>query len=313
MQNKAITVTLNPCIDKTITLRSFCEGGLNRAEDVRIDAGGKGINVAKVLKRLGGEPHAMGVLGRGGSQAIIQELERRKIEHEFYMTDGETRTNYKLFDREKHQITEVNESGFSVDAEALTAFMQQLEARLPEAAVLVLAGSCPKGAPADVYARLIQLAHKHKVKTILDADGAPFVFGLAALPYAIKPNRFELEQLHGSAFADDAAMYDYCRTILERGVQLMIVSMGAEGAAFFSRDEAYRVTLPPVVVQSTVGAGDSMVAAAAFGVQRNLPLQELARLATAAGTVTASKSGTEVCTYEEVKAFMPKLNLKTIW
>ena len=313
MQKTIITVTLNPCLDKTITLDGFCEGGLNRAEAVRTDAGGKGINVAKVLARFGSRPLALGFLGQNGRRPILEELENRGIAHDFCVTEGNTRTNYKLFDRAKQQVTEVNEPGFAVEEPNIREFTAKLEEKLQNASALVLAGSCPTGVTAGFYGRLTELARQYRVKTILDADGDRLAAGLSAKPYAIKPNRFELEQLHGGAFDDDAAMYAYCRKLLDSGVGLIVLSMGSDGAAFLQNDEAWRVHLAPVSCQSTVGAGDSMTALTAYGLERGLSLSELARLATAAGTMTASKPGTEVCTAEEVQEYKKKLRLEKIW
>ncbi len=313
MKEAILTVTLNPSLDKTITLNSFYEGGLNRAIAVRWDAGGKGINVAKVLTLFGAEVVATGVMGEEGSDALLAELQERGVQHDFYMTKGRTRTNYKLLNEATRKVTEINEPGFFVSPEALAHVIEKIEKKLPEVAVMVLAGSAARGISEDIYEQLTKLAHKHQVKVILDADGDKLRAGLRAEPYAIKPNLHELEELHGGAFSTDEAMYAFCRSLLSQNTRLVIVSLGKDGAAYITEQEAWRIKLPPANSQSTVGAGDSMVAMTAYSLLQNLPLQTLAELASAAGTVTATKPGTEVCRPEEVEAYRLQLKAQRLW
>ena len=307
MQKKIMTVTLNPCMDKTITLPVFCEGGLNRAQETRTDAGGKGINVAKVLKRLGAEVLAVGVLGSRGSEAFKAELAKREIPSLFHIVPGETRTNYKLFDSEKHQVTEINEPGFSVCEADVQAVFSLIEKQLESVEVLILAGSMAPGFPADTYKRLSDLGKEKGVKVIVDADGENLLSALEAMPYAVKPNRFELEQLMQKPLPDDEALCRAGNLLLDKGVSLVVISLGAEGAIYLSGQERYRVTIPPVECQSTVGSGDSMVAAVAYCLASESSLEALAKMASAAGTATALKPGSEVCTREEVFAFQEKV------
>ena len=312
MKKKIITVTLNPCLDKTISLNGFCEGGLNRAEAVRTDAGGKGINVAKVLKRFGSDVLALGVMGDRGSDVFYAELEQRNISYDFLTISGGIRTNYKLFDSEKKQVTEINEPGFSLSEAEVLKLVLLIEKYLPEAAVMVLAGSMAPGIPKDMYNRLIMRAKAYGVKVILDADGGALSSGLSATPFAIKPNRFELEQLADKTLSDEKDLLEYGQTLLDTGIALLCVSLGQEGALFMTREAAYRVIPAPIQCMSTVGAGDSMVAAIAFSTVMNMDLLKLSKMATAAGSITASKPGTEVCSFEEVLAYQTLLTPKKI-
>ncbi|MBE7041681.1 MAG: 1-phosphofructokinase [Ruminococcaceae bacterium] len=312
MKKTIMTVTLNPCIDKTIVLNGFCEGGLNRAKSVRTDAGGKGINVAKVLKRFDAAVLAVGVIGEGGSEIVLSELDERGICRDFVKVSGETRTNYKLQDKAKGQVTEVNESGFFVNDESLEKIMSLIKSRLPEVGVMVLSGSVAPGIPTDIYKRLITLAKEQGILVILDADGAAFKEAIEAAPYAVKPNRFELEQFFGRELPTDGDLLACGRALIDRGISLVVVSLGAEGAVFITKDEAIRVNLAPLACQSTVGAGDSMVASVAASLVEEADLLSLARRASAAGTVTASKPGTEVCTKEEVSDYEKRLTITVL-
>lgn len=309
MKKKIMTVTLNPCIDKTITLNGFCEGGLNRASDVRVDAGGKGVNVAKVLKQLDADVLAVGALGDSGSEKLLRELKERGITADFLTISGETRTNYKLFDRVRGQVTEINEPGFSVGEEEIQGMISLIEKHLPQVDVMVLAGSLAPGFPKELYGSLTRLARSYGTKVIVDADGESFSSALKAGPYAIKPNRFELEQFFGKTLSSDEELLCCGRALLEKGVSLVAISLGADGAVYVTKNEAFRVKLAPVKCQSTVGAGDSMVAAIASCISEGTDLKALASMASAAGTATASKPGTEVCTQEELQAYQKLLTI----
>lgn len=312
MKKTIMTVTLNPCIDKTIVLNGFCEGGLNRAESVRTDAGGKGINVSKVLKRFGAETLAVGVMGQDGSDAILAELKNREIGCDFLPVSGANRTNYKLQDREKSQVTEVNEPGFSISKEDADQAMSLIKQYLPKVSVMVLAGSFAPGFSADIYKQLILLAKEQGVPVILDADGETFSQALEACPYAVKPNRFELEQFFGKPLKTDEDLLVCGRKLTKMGVSLVVISLGGEGAMYVTKDAALRVFLAPMSCQSTVGAGDSMVAAVAHSLVEGKDLYDLAKMASAAGTITASKPGTEVCTLEEVISYQDQLEVITL-
>ncbi len=305
---KIITVTLNPCIDKTITINGFLTGGLNRAESVRCDAGGKGINVAKVLKGLGADVLALGVLGEGG-KTVLSELSRRQIVADFVTVRGETRTNYKLFDSEKAQITEINEPGFSVGAAEREMVMRHLASHMKEAEIMVLAGSVAPGFSKQIYKELALLGAQNGVRVIVDADGESLSSALEAVPYAIKPNRFELEQLFGKTLASEQALIDCGRTLLARGISLVVISLGGDGALYLTAERTLRVTLEPVRCLSTVGAGDSMVAAIAQSLAEGYDLNDLAKMASAAGTATAMKPGSEVCTKEELEECFSKITV----
>ncbi len=312
MKKKIITVTLNPCIDKTITVDGFSEGGLNRIQKVRTDAGGKGINVAKVLKRFGAEVVALGILAAGGQERLISELDQREISHDFLIFPGEIRTNYKIFDSQKEQVTEMNEAGFFVSKEQLCLIESHIRRHLEDSNVMVLAGSLAPGIPKDFYKRLILIAKERNVRVILDADGEALARGLEARPFAIKPNRFELEQLCGKMLDTPERLLNCGRELLRSSVELIAVSQGGEGAMYMTEEAALLVQLYPITCQSTVAAGDSMVAAMAFSLVEEKPLEDLAKLASASGTITASKPGTEVCTLSEVLEYQEKLTLKRL-
>ncbi|PWK06655.1 1-phosphofructokinase [Tumebacillus permanentifrigoris] len=300
MNPTVVTVTLNPALDKTVTVPSFEVGGLNRVQQVRLDPGGKGINVAKVLRGFDVEVTAAGLIAGTIGRHLLKQLDAQRVDHRFVEVAGETRTNLKVYDESARVTTELNELGFDVQAEDLEAFRQQVEELLSEASYLVLGGSLPQGVPDEIYGTLIELANAKGVRTILDADGMAFKKGLEARPYAVKPNLFELQQLTGRPLDAMADIVAAGQELLERGISLVVISMGGDGAVFITKEQVVHTTPFAITPQSTVGAGDSMVAAIVHGLAMNKPLAELAQWATTAGTVTASKRGTQVCTLAEV-------------
>ncbi|MBW5447536.1 1-phosphofructokinase [Cohnella sp. CFH 77786] len=306
------TVTMNPAVDKTVTVEHFALGQLNRIQTVRTDAGGKGINVAKVLKRFSIPVVAWGITaGRGGS--VIQErLQEAGIPSVLLQGEGETRTNLKVVDEYTKQTTELNEAGFRPGEALQDEFVRQFEAKLREAELVVLGGSLPPGVSPDFYRKLIGMANRAGVRTILDADGEALAEGIEAAPYALKPNIHELEALLGTALTTDDQIVGAARGLIRKGISQVLVSMGGEGSILVTEGEAYRARPFPIVPLSTVGAGDSMAAVLAYSLLNGMNPEQTARMTSAAGTITASKPGTEVATLEEVRQSLERVDITRI-
>lgn len=312
MADKIITVTLNPCLDRTVTVGEFRPYGLNRVLRSRTDPGGKGINVARVLRSFGAEVTATGFVAGGTGRALAESLRKARIDTDFLEIPGETRVNLKVFDERTQKTTEINEPGCAISPENREAFVREFGSLLPRAAVTVLCGSLPPGVPADIYAHLISLAKRAGVRSILDADGEALRRGLEQKPYAIKPNIRELEELTGRKLPTVRDICQAARALIRGGIGVVVVSMGPDGTVAVDAREAYRADAWDIEVKGATGAGDSMVAALAAGLLRDASLAYLARTATAAGTVTASKPGTRLCTREEVRSALPLVTLHQI-
>ncbi|KPV56678.1 phosphofructokinase [Paenibacillus sp. A3] len=310
MSSKVLTVTLNPALDKTVTIEEFVSGGLNRIKAWRTDAGGKGINVAKALKHFSVDVASWGLTAGHQGKIITEQLAGLNIPSFFIETEGETRTNLKVYVECTKETTEFNEAGFTVDRKSLHEFIERYTDAVRNVSVVVLGGSLPPGAPDDTYKTLIEIANRAGARTVLDADGEPFTHGIEAVPYAIKPNIHELESLFKETFQSDTEIVSAARRLTGKGIAYVSVSLGAEGSILVSETEAVRAKPFPIVPLSTVGAGDSMVAALVYCLLEGKLLEEMARWTSAAGTVTASKPGTEVCTLAEVEEKVSKV---TIW
>ena len=297
---KVLTVTFNPCIDKTITISDFSYGGLNRVEEVREDMGGKGINVAKVLKSFDIECRAYTFVAGASGKRFAEALEKDGIEVVSTEVTGEIRTNQKLVNLNDKVTTEINEKGFCVSSDDCQKAFEVIKSHLDADTILVLAGSIPSGMDDGVYAELTRFANSVGAKVILDADTAKLKLGIEAIPYAIKPNLYEFELLTGEKLDTTYKIVSEAQKLIQMGIGLVVVSMGADGAVFVNKDSSYMAEPFGIDCQSTVGAGDSMVAALAYSLHKGYELKETAKLCVAAGSITSSKAGTQVCTKEEV-------------
>lgn len=301
------TITLNPALDKTVILPDFRLDTVNRIQELRTDPGGKGINVSKVVRNLGGESVTMGILGGETGHRIEKELKQMGLQTDFLYVDGETRTNLKVVDPINHTNTDINEPGIQVNEEILEGLLMKLLHQVHDGDIAVLSGSIPKGAPKDTYAVWIRELKKHHVRTILDADGEPLKEGLKAMPDLIKPNRDELSRLSGRKMETVEELCIEAETLMEKGIPSIVVSMGGKGALFMMKERILYAEGLKVPVGSTVGSGDSVVAALAYAWEKGLSLEETVRLSMATGAANVMCSGTQAAEYEMIKELLGRV------
>lgn len=283
-----VTVTMNAAIDKTVELDSFEHGGLNRLKNIVLDAGGKGINVSKTIRELGGETVATGFVGGSSGETIKRVLRELGIQSDFVEVEGETRTNTKVVEP-NGIVTELNEPGPVISEEKLKELMDKLIRYAGEDTLFILAGSVPSGVPKTIYKRIIEEVHKKGAKVFLDADGALFVNALKARPDIIKPNRTELEEFVKADYKlSETELVAIGKAFVEQGIKTVAISMGSEGALFVTKGKVLKCPGISIKVHSTVGAGDAMVAALSYGTNQNLSFEKCVKLgiATSAGAVT---------------------------
>ena len=296
---KIIAVSLNPCMDKTVRVAGFAAGRTNRVLTSRMDVGGKGVNVARALAGCGVPFAAAGLVAGANGRELTERLERMGVPCAFCAAEGETRVNLKIIDTQSGEMTELNEKGFEAGT-AYADFLETLQPLLSDAEVLTLSGSLPPDLGADVYRELTDYAHSYGVRVILDADGDALRNGIEAKPFAIKPNLAEFRALVGEDVQTFPEIVSAARRLNAQGVDLVAVSCGADGAVFVQNGQAVQTVPFPNEVGSAAAAGDSMVAALAWSLVRDLPLIETAKLMTAAGTCTAALPGTQVARLTEV-------------
>ena len=287
------TVTLNPAIDKTAVIENFCPGAVNRIGMLREDAGGKGINVSKCLKNLGADSTACVILAGDAGKRLEKMLGEMGIPSLAVWAEGESRTNLKIVDLAKRENTDINEPGPAVSGELLEELKTKLGERILPGDLVILSGSLPAGVDRGLYGNWTAYFRSLGARVYLDADGEPMKRGIEAVPSVIKPNDGELAALLGKEKLSQEEMAWEGRRLLEIGIEEIVISMGAEGALYLSREGCYFAHALPVEVKSTVGAGDSMVAAMAFGDEQKLGREEKIRLAVAMGAGSVMQSGTQ--------------------
>ncbi len=307
------TVTLNPALDKTVEIPSLTVDSVNRITSMRTDPGGKGINVSKVIKKLGSESVATGILGGDTGRAISGALEVMGIGTGFWFVEGETRTNLKVVDPVNHTNTDLNEPGLTVSKEILEGLLQELILRINGGDIVVLSGSLPKGAPKDTYGAWVGACKKAGAKVILDVDGELLKAGIEAAPYLIKPNNHELCALLGKELETVEELEEAARSLMERyGIEKIVVSMGGEGALYVTGEGSVYAKGLKVPVGSTVGAGDSVVAALAVAEEAGKGLEDTVRLSMASGAANVMCSGTQAAEYETIAGLIPKVEFRNL-
>ncbi|PTW44487.1 1-phosphofructokinase [Rhodovulum kholense] len=303
-------VSLNSAVDQTVRVPRFAVDAVNRVEASRVDAGGKGINVASFLAHLGHEVTVTGFLGRENAALFERHFAQTGIGDACLRLDGATRTNVKIVDPVLDQVTDLNFPGISAGPEALEGVGRALGALL-EAGLdwVALCGSLPEGLPPETYAGLIRQAREKGARVALDTSGAPLAAALSAGPDIIKPNIAELGALLGRPLAGRDEAVAAAREIVAGGVGLVAVSMGAEGAVLVTRDASLCAVPPGIEVASTVGAGDAMVAGLIHAATRGLDLAETARLATAVSLGALGEIGPHLPPIDRIEDLMAAVGI----
>jgi 1-phosphofructokinase len=307
-----LTVTLNPCIDRTVQVNGFVLGGTNRVSAVRCDVGGKGINVSIALKNLGEDTCCLGFNFCKNGSPLKETLERMGIANSLVDVDGSLRTNIKIFDTQTKTMSELNETGTKVGPQSLRQLEAILERCLPKASLLILAGSVPPGVPVTYYRTLAEMAQHSGVRTVIDAYGELLLEGIKAKPCLIKPNRDELSQAFGEEIHSLQDAVRVARCVINQGVGMVCVSFGKEGALLVTENEAYFSAGADVPVRGVQGAGDSLVAGMSYAMVRGMPLPEILRYGVAVAHGSLILEGTRMCSREGFLKMLPLISAEKI-
>ena len=309
---KVVTLTLNPAIDQTVSVNNFRLDAVNRGQAMQFDPGGKGVNVASFLADAGYAVTATGFLGEENPTLFERLFARKGITDAFIRIPGHTRTGVKIVDEVQQQTTDINMLGQAPPPEAVDVLLAQLEDLAASHEWFVLTGSLPPGVPTDIYATIIQRVQARGKHVVLDTSEAALRAAAPAGPTVIKPNRLELQQLLGLEIVGLPAIDAAARQLLETGTQLVVISMGAEGALFVNRERSLLATPPQVVVKSTVGAGDAMVAGIVAGHIAGLDLEACARQATAFSVGKITRIGPHLPPPEELARYPQQVVIQQV-
>lgn len=260
---KIMTVTLNPAVDKTYTTQGVIVGNVNRMRTVVKIAGGKGVNVTKILRQYGYDVAATGFLGGYSGRFIEEELVKRGAQCCFIHVAGETRNNMNILADDGY-VTEILEPGPVISQEEKEAFLAQYDAMLPECGLVILSGSVAQGVDVGIYETLITRAAALYVPVYLDSSAESLCLGMRAKPQMIKPNWRELEYIMGRRITDREQIVESARLLCSEGIPRVVVSLGSKGLVSITENGVLYARTNGIVPVNTVGCGDSVVASYAM-------------------------------------------------
>jgi len=296
-----VTLTLNPAIDKSISVDQVVPERKLRSDRPVLEPGGGGINVARVLRELGVRASAHWTRGGPTGARLETLLDAMGLEHHPVVIEDETRENLIVFERATGQQFRFGTPGPVLSELELEALAGRVAAMSPSTPYLVLSGSLPEGVPDDTYARLAQAAPSG-CRVVLDTSGAALQRGLDTHLFLVKPNVRELGQLAGRPIESDDQVRDVARQLIARGmVEVVVTSLGPGGAMATTADQHWHVRAPTVAIRSAVGAGDSMVGGIVAALAAGRPLREAIRYGVAAGAAAVKTDGTQLCRRADVE------------
>lgn len=303
------TVTLNPAVDKTYTAARLLLGQVNRMDSVKNIAGGKGINVTKVLREYGFEVKAMGFLGGYTGSFIEDYVGKIGGKCCFTHVKGETRSSINILAQDGY-VTEILEPGPEISDQELAQFYIDYEREIQDSELVILSGSAPTSVPVSVYGNLIAKAKEQGKKVLLDSSGEYLRQGVNASPFMVKPNGKELEMLAGKKIRGLEDTIRAAISLSERGISHVLVSMGAKGLLYVSGEQILYAKAPRVKAVNTVGCGDSVVAAFAMAYAKNISGEELLKYCVGLSAANATTLESAVIPMEKAQELMEEVQIE---
>jgi 6-phosphofructokinase 2 len=295
-----VTLTLNPAIDSSCQADEVRPVHKIRTFEERYDPGGGGVNVARVIRELGGAPMAVYLAGGLTGQAFTHMIDAIGLQHRAIPIRGFTRVSHTVYERSSGQEYRFVPQGPEIHEDEWQACLRELEG--VDFDYLVASGSLPKGVPHDFYARIARMVSAQGARFVVDTSGAALKQTLEAGVYLVKPNLRELESVVGRSLPARAEQEEAARQLVARGqAEIVTVSLGADGALLATTAGCQRLRAPKVKPRSAVGAGDSFVGAMTLGLAQGRTPEDAFAVAVATGTATVLTMGTELCRREDVE------------
>jgi tagatose 6-phosphate kinase len=307
-----LSVTLNPAIDKVYEITGFGVGKVFRPDAVTSTAGGKGLNVARVVRLLGEQAVVTGFAGGSNGSWIIREMESLGVQACFIDTRQETRICLAIVDRERSTSTEVLEPGPKVDLADVDRFVDLYGKLVKEVDIVTASGSLPLGVPDDLYNTLLLIARKHQKKFILDTSGRSLRRSIAAQPFMVKPNLDEMEALLERKLESEEDQIGSVLELKKAGIQMPCLTLGSDGCIAAIGDGVYRFAQPPVRTVSAVGSGDAFVAGCAVALRRRWSEVDAIRLGMACGASNAQFFQTGQIDRQWVEQYFPQVGFSRL-
>lgn len=301
-----ITITFNPCIDKSTSVIALKPEKKLRCSAPVFEPGGRGINVARAIKKIGGEAIAIYPSGGYSGKFLNLLLEQEGLSLLTVETNQQTRENMIVLDKATNQQYRFDMPGPKLVEKEWQECLQMAEKN--DSKFIIASGSLPPGVPADIFARISRIAKKRNRKLVVDSTEEALKPALEEGVYMIKPNIGELTTLAGKEELQSDEIEPAARDLINRGrCEIVVVSLGALGAMLVSRKQVFKIPAPAVKIKSTVGAGDSMVAGIVFSISKQRDLYEAIQYGVACGTAATLNNGTGLCRKEDVERLFEQI------
>lgn len=305
-----LTVTLNAAIDKRYVVEEFKVGEVNRVKECAYVPGGKGLNVSKPAAVAGAEVVATGFVGGHAGNYIEASLKDYHVKSAFYHLESESRSCINIWDEKNCVQTEFLEPGFTVTESEFQGFVEEFKELVKQADVVAMSGSVPKGLDGTAYQKLVKVVKDAGKKVILDTSGKLLEMGIEACPTMIKPNIDEIRMLTGKECNEIGEIVEAAKEIHARGVEVVAVSLGADGSLAVSDEGVFRAIVPRIDAVNTVGCGDSMIAGFALGFAEGLGIEETLRKASAISAAAALREETGYFVMEDMERLYPQIKIE---
>lgn len=303
-----VTITLNPALDKSISVPELVPEKKLRALSAKVEPGGGGINISRALKKLGVASEAIILSGGYTGKTLEALLAKEQVEFTAIETAGDTRENFVVFDEDKKLQYRFGMPGESVSDKELEVLMQEIS-NSAHADYIVVSGSLPPGTTTAVFHQIAMIAEQLNAKLIIDTSGDGLKAAVKEGLYLIKPNLRELASLVGKDWIDISEVIGTARQVIAAGsCKAMAVSMGADGAMLITATEHFQTVAPKAPVLSTVGAGDSMVAGMLAALTKGWGWEQVLQYGVAAGSAATLHKGTELCSLSDTERIFAQLN-----
>jgi 1-phosphofructokinase family hexose kinase len=307
--NLILTLTINPAIDRTVLVDRLVFEDRAYILSQSEAAGGRGINASQVIAAFGGKTRALLTSGGVLGEKMERSLSGMGFPFEAVRVRAECRVNLTISDKQGLTV-KLNEAGVPLSPAEVASVRRLVEERLDKAHWLMICGSLQPGVPSGFYREIIQLAHKRKVKTLLDTDGDALLHGLEAKPTVIAPNQPEAERLLARAIITRSQAIESVQRIHAMGAESVILSLSARGAIAISPDGLIEAIPPRIESPSPIGAGDALAAAFVWALEKKKAFADAVRWGVAAGTATAALPGMTFATFEQTRAMYKQVEVR---
>ncbi len=311
MSKTILTLTVNPAVDRIVTVDRLVFEDRAYILSTTETAGGRGINAARVLTSLGASVIAITPSGGEGGRKFEEQLRLDGFGKEIVKTRKNIRTNLTISDRQGLSV-KLNERGDALTQPELNRILKAVEKLLPGASWLMLCGSLPPGVDSHFFTKLIKLAAKHDVQTLLDTDGDALLYGIEAEPTIVKPNQSEAERLLNRALITRSNSIDAVRHIKAMGAKYAVLSLGSRGVVAASSEEVLEVVPPRVEALSPIGAGDAAAAAIVWALDRGESFRDALRWGVSAGTASSMLPGISLASLDQIKEIYPQTQVTRV-